>query len=161
VLEQALKAGVGYVGLVASRKRAAAVLSTLDVPEDLRSRVRSPAGLDIGARTPLEIAVSVVAELVSVQAGRLAEPSPPSAPRLLPVLDQSAIPMPALAAPSAGSGAAGEAGEAAPTAIDPVCHMTVAAVPATLHLEHNGKIWYFCAPGCRKAFAADPASYGG
>jgi xanthine dehydrogenase accessory factor len=50
---------------------------------------------------------------------------------------------------------------AAPTAIDPVCHMTVAAVPDTLHLEHNGTIWYFCAPGCRKAFAADPASYGG
>jgi xanthine dehydrogenase accessory factor len=141
VLEQALRAGVGYIGLVASRKRSAAVLATLDVPDELRSLVRSPAGLDIGARTPLEIAVSVVAELVSVRAGRSAPPAEP-ARRLLPLLEQPA------AAPTA-------------TAIDPVCHMTVAAVPETLHLEHNGKIWYFCAPGCRKAFAADPASYGG
>jgi|RhiMetdeSRZDD1v2_1073273.scaffolds.fasta_scaffold722190_1 xanthine dehydrogenase accessory factor len=139
VLEEALRAGVGYVGLVASRKRSAAVLATLDVPDDQRSRVHSPAGLDIGARTPLEIAVSVVAELVSVRAGRSAPAAEPTR-KLLPMLEQPA---------------------AAPTAIDPVCHMTVAAVPETLHLEHNGKIWYFCAPGCRKAFAADPASYGG
>jgi xanthine dehydrogenase accessory factor len=144
VLEEALRAGVGYVGLVASRKRSAAVLATLDVPDDLRSRVHSPAGLDIGARTPLEIAVSVVAELVSVRAGRSA---PEPIRRLLPLLDQPVGATTAVAA--------------APTAIDPVCHMTVAAVPETLHLEHNGKIWYFCAPGCRKAFAADPASYGG
>lgn len=148
VLEQALKAGVGYVGLVASRKRAAAVISSLDVPDDLRSKVRSPAGLDIGARTPLEIAVSVVAELVSVRAGRQA-PAPPAARQLLPLLD--------LTTPAAES----DEDAAAPTAIDPVCGMTVAAVPATLHLEHNGKTWYFCAPGCRKAFAADPARYGG
>ena len=139
VLEEALRAGVGYVGLVASRKRSAAVLATLDVPDDQRSRVHSPAGLDIGARTPLEIAVSVVAELVSVRAGRSSPAAEPTR-KLLPMLEQPA---------------------AAPTAIDPVCHMTVAAVPETLHLEHNGKIWYFCAPGCRKAFAADPASYGG
>ena len=45
------------------------------------------------------------------------------------------------------------------TAIDPVCHMTVAAVPASLHLEWNGATWYFCGPGCKQAFADDPARY--
>lgn len=65
VLTAALTAGVPYVGLIASRKRAAAVLATLDVPPDQRARIRSPAGLDIGARTAPEIALSVYAELIS------------------------------------------------------------------------------------------------
>jgi xanthine dehydrogenase accessory factor len=66
VLAQALRAGVPYVALVASRKRGEAVRETLDVPEELRGRLRTPAGLDIGARTPAEIAISILAELVSV-----------------------------------------------------------------------------------------------
>jgi xanthine dehydrogenase accessory factor len=37
--------------------------------------------------------------------------------------------------------------------------MSVAAVPASLHLEHSGQTWYFCGPGCRQAFAADPERY--
>ncbi len=65
VLTAALSAGVPYVGLIASRKRAAAVLGGLDVPPDQRARVRSPAGLDIGARTAPEIALSVYAQLIS------------------------------------------------------------------------------------------------
>jgi xanthine dehydrogenase accessory factor len=68
VLTTALTAGVPYVGLIASRKRAAAVLAGLDVPAEARARVRSPAGLDIGARTAPEIALSVYAELISERA---------------------------------------------------------------------------------------------
>lgn len=67
VLTAALLAGVPYVGLIASRKRGAAVLASLDVPPDQRSRVRSPAGLDIGARTAPEVALSVYAELISMR----------------------------------------------------------------------------------------------
>jgi xanthine dehydrogenase accessory factor len=63
-LTAALRAGVPYVGLVASRIRGAAVLASLDVPDDQRSRVHSPAGLDIGGRTAAEIALSVLAEIV-------------------------------------------------------------------------------------------------
>ncbi|MBW8767517.1 MAG: XdhC family protein, partial [Geodermatophilales bacterium] len=47
-LTAALRLGVPYVGLVASRIRGAAVLAALDVPDDQRARVHSPAGLDIG-----------------------------------------------------------------------------------------------------------------
>ena len=69
-LTAALSAGVPYVALVASRTRGESVRASLDVPEDLRERVRVPAGLDIGARTPAEIAVSILAQLIAERAPR-------------------------------------------------------------------------------------------
>jgi len=77
-LTAALRLGIPYVGLVASRIRGARVLAALDVPDDQRSRVHSPAGLDIGGRTAAEIALSVLAELVAER--RAAERHAPSAP---------------------------------------------------------------------------------
>jgi xanthine dehydrogenase accessory factor len=70
-LTAALEAGVPYVGLVASRKRGQAVLASLDVPDD---RVHTPAGLDIGARTPEEIALSILAEIVATRRAHVAAP---------------------------------------------------------------------------------------
>lgn len=64
-LERALKAAVPYVALVASPARGAAVLASLDVDDEQRSRVFSPAGLAIGAMTPGEIALSILAQLVA------------------------------------------------------------------------------------------------
>jgi xanthine dehydrogenase accessory factor len=64
VLAAALRAEVAYVGLIASPRRGTAVLDALDVAEEQRARVHTPAGLDIGAHTPGEIAVSVLAELI-------------------------------------------------------------------------------------------------
>lgn len=65
VLTSALQAGVPYVALVASRVRGTAVREALDVPAELRAQLHTPAGLDIGARTPDEIAVSILAELIA------------------------------------------------------------------------------------------------
>jgi xanthine dehydrogenase accessory factor len=79
-LEQALRDGVPYVGLVASRRRGAAVLASLDVDDALRERVRTPAGLDIGAYTAEEIALSILAEIVGVRRQRVAPPAPAPAP---------------------------------------------------------------------------------
>ena len=63
-IRAALDAGVGFIGLVASTRRGAAVLDELDLDDDERARVHTPVGLDIGARTPEEIALSIMAEVV-------------------------------------------------------------------------------------------------
>lgn len=63
VLAGAVAAGVPYVGLVASRRRGAAVLDRIDGS----AVIRTPAGLDIGARTPDEVALSILAEIISLR----------------------------------------------------------------------------------------------
>lgn len=136
-LALALAAGAPYVGLVASRRRAEAVKAALAGQgwgaQEL-ARVRSPAGLDIGAATPGEVAVSIVAELVAARraGGR----------------------------PAAGAEAAGDAGREAPrVAVDPVCGMEVAVAGARYTAEYRGRTYYFCCPHCRKAFIESPEAY--
>jgi xanthine dehydrogenase accessory factor len=75
-LSTALDVGISYVGLVASRKRGEAVVESLEVSDDDKARVHTPAGLDIGARTPEEIALSILAEIVASRRPQLA-PAPP------------------------------------------------------------------------------------
>jgi xanthine dehydrogenase accessory factor len=76
-LEVVLKAGVPYVGLVASRTRGAAVRSLLEasgVPNV--ATIRTPAGLDLGGRTAPEVALSILAEIVQTQARPTQKPGP-------------------------------------------------------------------------------------
>ena len=71
-LRRGLESGLPYVGLVASRKRGAGVLAELrgdGVPDELLARIDVPAGIDIGARTPAEIALSILARIVAVRNG--------------------------------------------------------------------------------------------
>jgi xanthine dehydrogenase accessory factor len=65
LLASALEAGVGYVALVASDTRGAAVRDSLDLPDVLREQIHTPAGLAIGAATPQETAIAILAEFVS------------------------------------------------------------------------------------------------
>ena len=44
-------------------------------------------------------------------------------------------------------------------AIDPVCQMEVEIATARWVSEHDGQKYYFCAPGCQKAFEANPAGF--
>jgi xanthine dehydrogenase accessory factor len=79
-LAQALAAQIGYVGLVASARRAEAVLAALrerGLGEEALARVRSPAGLDLGPSTQQEIAVAVLAELVAWHHQKRAVPETP------------------------------------------------------------------------------------
>jgi xanthine dehydrogenase accessory factor len=82
-LAAALAAGVPYVGLVASRPRGAAVREGLDVDPALRARLHTPAGLDIGARTAEEIALSILAQIVKERRA-LGPPRPAPEPVAVP-----------------------------------------------------------------------------
>ncbi len=65
IIRAALDNGVGYIGLVASKARGAAILDSLELSDAERARVHTPVGLPIGAKTPAEIAVSIAAELIA------------------------------------------------------------------------------------------------
>ena len=79
LLQAALASEAAYIGVVASRKRFEHLRETLSacgVPHAALDRVRAPAGLDIGARTPEEIALSVMAEIVKQRRAHVsAEPA--------------------------------------------------------------------------------------
>jgi xanthine dehydrogenase accessory factor len=71
-IERALASGARYIALIASRKRSGLVLRYLrekGVDRDNLARVVAPAGLDLGGRTPEEIALSVVSQMVMIRRG--------------------------------------------------------------------------------------------
>lgn len=134
-MTMALDAGVPYVGLVASHRRGEAVVESLGLCSTQTDRIHTPAGLDIGAQTPEEIALSILAEIVSTR----------------PRADHQVA--------ETEGGPAGPSPTGVTTSVDPVCGMSVAAIPASLHVEHRGRTIYFCGPGCRQAFVAAPEDY--
>jgi len=72
VLHHALTTPVGYIGLLGSTRRGAAILNLLredGVGEEALQRVRVPIGLDLGAQSAPEIALSILAEVLAVQRG--------------------------------------------------------------------------------------------
>ena len=137
-----------YVGLVASPTRAAVVRDWLreetTVGEERIAALRAPAGIDIGAETAEEIALSILAELVQVRRGRadfVASPGPatmagglPASITLEPVVDDIVL-------------------------VDPVCGMTVEAAHARHLAEHEGIVYAFCSIGCRTRFIREPATH--
>jgi xanthine dehydrogenase accessory factor len=72
VLEVALGSRIGYIGVLGSQRRARVIrqsLASMGFAEQEIDRVRIPVGLPIGARTPSEIALSVLAEIVAIRSG--------------------------------------------------------------------------------------------
>jgi xanthine dehydrogenase accessory factor len=131
-----LNSDAAYVGLVASRKRGDTVRAELATSGVARvETMRNPAGLDLGARTAPEVALSILAEIVQLQ---------PSGSRV--------------DAPSSGPPASAVASTAA-TAVDPVCQMTVDIATARHTADVNGVTYYFCCPSCRSRFVQQPQDY--
>jgi xanthine dehydrogenase accessory factor len=138
MLERVLATGAGYVSLVASRKRAATVVESLrasGVSREHLARLKAPAGLDIGAVTPTEIAVSILAEIIQLQRSGKWPAAAPAPPTLRLV-----------SAPSV-------------EAVDPVCGMTVNSATARYRSEVGGRAVYFCCGGCKAKFDASPDRY--
>jgi xanthine dehydrogenase accessory factor len=135
-LEAALATEAGYVSLVASRKRAADVIQYLresQVPEEQVSRLKNPAGIDLGRlASPEEIALSIIAEIVMRRRqGQLAPgPTHEAATQTEPR-----------------------------EATDPVCGMLVDIASAQHVFEHEGERYYFCCAGCQRSFEREPRAY--
>lgn len=172
----ALRADVPYVALVASRRRSAAVLAELDTSDEQRARIHAPAGLDIGARTAPEIALSVFADIVThrprvrVPDGLPADGTGTAAGTGTDggvtdgaVTDGAATdgPAPPPAAPAPPPVHTHSTSGPLEIARDPVCGMEVAVTPASVSAQHGGAAVYFCGTGCRQAFLDDPARFTG
>lgn len=141
-LELALAGPAEYVALVSSKKRAATVLEYLKaqgLPQAALNRLKYPAGLDIQALQGEEIALSILAEIVQTRRSRAAKPAAqaPAKPKrvfnLTPAATQKAL--------------------------DPVCGMTVEIATAHYMSEFEGRLYYFCAAGCKLAFEKAPQTY--
>jgi len=129
-IRSALDAGVPFIGLVASGVRGGAVLDEMNLTHEERARVRTPVGLDIGARTAEEIALSIMAEVV--RAVRVDGVKPPAATET-PVAQPVQV-------------------------IDPICGMTVVVGADTPHVRDADGDHWFCGPGCRDRYLADHAA---
>jgi xanthine dehydrogenase accessory factor len=186
-LRMALEAQLPYVGLVASAKRGAGLVEELradGVSDEHLARLECPAGIEVGARTPPEIALTILARIIQVRrsdaysppVSRGAEGAPPAL-AVDPICGMTVAALPSTphvehdgetvyfcctaCKVKYESESRGAAGSAAPspapsttpaTAVDPVCGMTVLAVPDTPHLEHHGETVYFCCDGCKTRF---------
>jgi xanthine dehydrogenase accessory factor len=134
-LEQILRGGAGHVSLIASRKRAAAIARTLaqrGVADDRIRRLHAPAGLDIGATTPAEIAVSILAEVIQ---HRRSDAVAAAVRREEPERD------------------------AMREETDPVCGMLVDVASARYRSATPQGITYFCCLGCKEAFDREPQRF--
>jgi xanthine dehydrogenase accessory factor len=136
-LETILRAGAAYVGLVASRKRGAVVRKWLEdngVPGV--EAVRYPAGIDLGARTAPEVALSILAEIVQSRPDRASDSN------------------------SARQDAVNARGAAITRiAIDPVCGMEVEVATASHTADVGGTAYYFCCAQCRARFVNAPSAF--
>lgn len=127
-IERAITAGIPYIGLVASQKRGQDMIESMGLPARDKQSVHTPAGLPIGGRTPQEIALSILAEIVQENRSGKLKASPSRASVQIPP---------------------------ASTAIDPVCGMTVAISSETPHLALDGQDYWFCCVACRDRYAEE------
>ena len=127
----AIEAQPFYLGVVASRRRFAEMRASLlgrGITAEALGQIHNPAGLDLGARLPEELAVSILAEIVKLRRA---------------VSNQELAVEPA---------------DEDPVAIDPICGMTVVIATARHKAEVGGQMVYFCNARCREKYLAQRES---
>lgn len=154
-LEQAANSTAEYVAFVASKVKAQKVLEyvrSAGVSSERVSQIHAPAGLDIRAASPEEIAVSILAEIVQRKGSRAKAAAEPAV--VEPKNSASpALNLPVLNPPAQSETALNNEGR------DPVCGMLVNASAAKYKSAHNGSVVYFCCAGCKQAFDRQPEKY--
>jgi xanthine dehydrogenase accessory factor len=135
-LAAAIKANPRYLGFVSSRKKANSLFLGLKkegVSFESLSRIKTPAGIDINAKTPQEVAVSILAEIIQVKRS---------------------------ADENAKNDVIGEPDQLQEDLyINPVCKIPVQKSTAKYVLEHEGEKVYFCCDGCKESFEKEPELY--
>lgn len=132
-LEEVLSAQAGYIGLVASPRRGRAVIDYLEgkgISSEALQRVKFPAGLNIGAETSEEIALSILTEIVQRMRADWKGIS------LEPVVQQKRV-----------------------ESVDPICNMTVNVAESRYHSDYNGTTFHFCCLSCKEQFEQAPDRY--
>jgi xanthine dehydrogenase accessory factor len=132
-LEAALASGAPYIAFVASQRKwqkLSQYLSERGHHEERVNSIVAPAGVEIGAATPEEIALSVLAGIVKARREET---------KIVPE---------------------GSISEAAEVSLpkDPVCGMSVDPAMAEHASDYRGKTYYFCCAGCKHKFEKDPES---
>jgi len=137
-LEMAVKQKTNYVGFVASRKKKASVFEYLiqnGVDQKLLENVKCPAGIDINAKRPEDVAISILAEIIRVQS------QSPVATEISPLEELKSE------------------GMQAKFYINPVCGIPIDMNNPKHIVEYKGEKVYFCCDGCKIKFDAEPEKY--
>ena len=139
--ESHLMAAIGtnpfYLGFVASMKKANSIILSLKrqgIPHESLVKIKTPAGLDINAKTPEEVAISILAQIIQSKrdaTGKKGESAH--------VVEQNEI--------------------TDDLYINPVCKIPVQKSSAKHILEYNGEKVYFCCDGCKTSFKKEPEAY--
>ncbi len=140
-IEGALRLAPRYLGLVASRTRYEATIVDLiaaGIDRVQLQDVRSRPGIDLGARTPSEVALGIVAEIVAFRRTKKTTGGEPASPPSTVGIDTLKP-----STPSANVG----------LVEDPICGMLVDPHLTAHWLEHDGTTWHYCNARCRRIHA--------
>jgi xanthine dehydrogenase accessory factor len=132
-LKQAIESGAPYVSFVSSLRKGNSVYNNLKkqgIPVSELARVKTPAGLNINAKLPEEVAISILAEIIS----RMREERP-------------------------SESGAGTTLNLTEYFINPVCNIPVQKNSAKHVIKYKDQDYFFCCDGCKVSFELDPENY--
>jgi len=145
-LEAVIDTRAGYIGLVASGKRAATIFQYLrdkGIQSERLQRVKCPAGLQLGAVTPPEIGFSIMGEILQLRRSHV-DQAAAAARAVTPAADM--LPDTAAVMPDMEM-------------VDPMCGMSVQVAGARYTSAYDGKTFIFCGAGCKARFDHEPERY--
>ena len=139
--EKSLKAAIElhpkYLSFVSSKRKSQSMFTGLQMDgftKEQLSSIKTPAGLDIKAKTPEEVAISILAQIIQEYRSTPIQISTHDVPEAELLEEQDLY-------------------------INPVCKIPVQKSTAKHILEYEGEKVYFCCDGCKESFEKEPAAY--